>query len=494
MPEQPSRQGAPWLPVGAITDEGLHGRISEMARGLPARLAEIHDALVAVHCYAEFDAACAHASHEVLTRLDRFEALEDRRQLLDFVDAFAPDEQAARVLRRFARDASVSLRRRCRRILQRRELSGVALPATRDGVWGYDGWFRGVQPGQLDRHGTGVETQQALGVPVLDSVGALRELLHIGSTRQLGYLLTACAEREDGKPGPYRRFTIAKRDGSPREICAPRRQLRQVQRLILDQILARVPPHDAAHGFVQGRSILSNAALHQKRLVVIKFDLQDFFPTLHFYRIMGLFARLGYHVEDGRFRADDEAAAVAPVLARLCTFADEMDAYGRGRLPQGAPTSPALSNLACRSLDARLRGLAQRFGGAYSRYADDLTFSFDREPGLGRFRWWVDQICQQEGFLLRSSKFHVLRKNQRQQVTGIVVNDGPRVPRDERRRLRAILHNCERHGVASQARGDEGFVDKLQGLASYVHMVHPEEGQRLLARVRALRGPKEQNP
>jgi retron-type reverse transcriptase len=162
-------------------------------------------------------------------------------------------------------------------------------------------------------------------------------------------------------------------------------------------------------------------------------------------------------------------------------------------MPQGAPTSPAISNLVCRRLDARLAGLAKRNKGVYTRYADDLTFSFKKSQDLklGRFRWWVDQVCHQEGFFVNQKKFHVIRASQRQLVTGIVVNDELRVPREERRRFRAILHNCRAHGLESQAHGRSDFTAYLRGFASYVHMVHPEEGREFLRAVEELLGPED---
>jgi retron-type reverse transcriptase len=322
---------------------------------------------------------------------------------------------------------------------------------------------------------------------VISNVGQLRDLLGIRSPQQLGFLLVA----SDHDNGPYTRFTIPKRDGKDREICAPKKQLRWVQRFILDKILARVPVHEAAHGFVPGRSTVSNAQPHQGAEVILKFDLTDFFPTIHYYRVVGTFASLGYFAGDGKFSTDDESRQVAPTLARLCCYTPEPRAWGNAVAPQGAPTSPALSNIVCRRLDARLAGLAKRNKGVYTRYADDLTFSFRDVSGveLGRFRWWVDQICHQEGFFLNQKKFRVIRAAQRQLVTGIVVNDELRVPREVRRRFRAILHNCRVHGIESQARGKKGFPGYLRGLASYIHMVHPEEGVELLKEVEALLGP-----
>ena len=205
--------------------------------------------------------------------------------------------------------------------------------------------------------------------------------------------------------------------------------------------------------------------------------------------MVGLFASLGYPVGTGRFSARDDAREVTPTLARLCTYAADPRRFGSGVVPQGAPTSPAISNLVCRGLDARLEGLARRKEGHYTRYADDLTFSFPAGfEEIGRFRWWVDQVCHQEGFLINPKKSHVIRRSQRQTVTGIVTNDELRVPREQRRKFRATLHNCRIHGVTSQARGNPGFADYLRGFASYIHMVHPEEGVDLLRQVDELLG------
>jgi len=182
---------------------------------------------------------------------------------------------------------------------------------------------------------------------------------------------------------------------------------------------------------------------------------------------------------------------VAPTLARLCCYTPDPRQWGNALVPQGAPTSPAISNLVCRRLDARLDGLAQRNEGVYTRYADDLTFSFKKKNvKLGRFRWWVDQICHQEGFFVNQKKFRVIRRSQRQVVTGIVVNDELRIPREDRRRFRAILHNCRKHGIDSQARDHPRFTAYLRGFASYVNMVHPEEGEELLRQVTELLGPE----
>ncbi|HEY8505149.1 MAG TPA: reverse transcriptase family protein, partial [Gemmataceae bacterium] len=465
------------VPANVAEDDELNQRIDALAEKLPGSVMQIHYALHRVQSYREYDAAANRACVHVWRALDRFfEPAADpglRTQLLTFAREHMPERAQARVLRRLIKDPVTKVREFARRLVERSNFREVALPATPDGAWDPAGWARGTEGKPLSRHKQGRRVRERLGLPDLTTLSQVRKLLGVKSPSQLGYLLLA-SDRENG---PYTKFTIPKRDGRPRDIHAPKPQLRWVQRRILDEILAKVPAHDAAHGFVPGRSTVTNALPHRGAAVILKFDLTGFFPTVHYYRVLGLFASLGYAAAGAKFGTADRSRGVAPVLARLCCYTPDPRAWGNAVLPQGAPTSPAISNLVCRRLDARLDGLARRNGGVYTRYADDLTFSF-KENGvnLGRFRWWVDQVCHQEGFFVNQGKFRVIRAAQRQVVTGIVVNDELRVPREERRRFRAVLHNCRTHGVESQARGRPKFAEYLRGFASYVHMVHPEEG------------------
>lgn len=494
MADAPTLSVPAWLlrplPVNSHRDAKLEARIEKLVQGLPASLSEINSELNKVKPYREYDSAANLANRHVWTSRYRFlesSIDQDRKALLDFAQQHMTPTAKARIIRRLSKDPGIGVRRAVHRVIQKSPPFEVALPENRDGNWDASGWTHGVQPGQLLRLRRGQkQTQKEWDLPAITTVKQLRALLGIKSEKQLGYLLLATEE----SGGPYTRFAIPKRDGSDRQICAPKAQLRWVQRKILHEILDKVPTHDAAHGFVRGRSTVTNAAPHQGAAFVLKFDLENFFPTVHYYRVMGLFASLGYSIGNGRFEARDKSRQIAPVLARLCVFVEDPQTWGTGFMPQGAPTSPAISNLVCRGLDARLTGLAKQVGGTYTRYADDLTFSFpETSPvNVGRFRWWVDQICHQEGFFLNQSKFRVIRRSQRQTVTGIVVNDELRVPRRERRRFRAILHNCKTHGIDSQARGNPAFADYLRGFASYLHMVEPEEGTRLLKEVNELLG------
>ena len=171
----------------------------------------------------------------------------------------------------------------------------------------------------------------------------------------------------------YRRFTIPKRDGSDREIWAPLPILKEAQRWILDNIVEKLLVHGSAHGFLPGRSIVSNASVHVDSRIILKMDLRNFFPTVTYRRVKGVFRKAGYREQ------------IATLLALVCTESPREVVQSNGKtwyvslgprsLPQGAPTSPGLTNAICLKLDGRLSGLAKKYGWRYTRYADDLTFS-----------------------------------------------------------------------------------------------------------------------
>lgn len=484
------------LPANADTDAALMTAVEEHAAKLPAAFKKLHDALDKVRALATYEPAVNRANSLVWEQLEALLTAPDgaaRVALIRYARDHMTERACARVLRRLAKDPDMTVRRTVAKAVRKAKIQEVAIPAKKDGDWDATGWLLPAEEAKVTRHKTGKRAQDRNGVPTLAKIKDVRKLLNIKSPNQLGFFLLA----SDHKNGPYTTHTIPKRDGSDRQICAPKKQLKWVQKQILKHILSKVPPHPAAHGFVNGRSTVSNATPHVGAELVVKFDLKDFFPTVHYFRVMGLFASLGYPVGNCMFGTDDDANQIAPVLARLCCYTPDPKQWGSATLPQGAPTSPAISNLVCRRLDARLQGLAEANKGTFTRYADDLTFSFPKAEGmnLGRFRWWVDQVCQQEGFIVNQEKFRVIRASQRQVVTGIVVNDAPRVPRELRREIRAILHNCETHDIESQAKRHPrfqgnvaAFCQYLRGIAAYLNMVQPDKGAALLRRVNELLG------
>jgi len=276
----------------------------------------------------------------------------------------------------------------------------------------------------------------------------------------------------------YRRYDIPKKTGGVRRISAPKPRLAAAQRWVFKNILEKLPVAAPAHGFVKYRSLVTGATPHVGKAVVINLDLKDFFPSITWRRVKGLFVKMGY------------SEHVATVLALLCTepprVATTLDgktyyvALGERVLPQGACTSPALTNVICRRLDARLAGLARRFGYTYTRYADDLSFSSDRGRDVNALQWSVRKVLAEEGLTENAAKTRVMRASQRQEVTGLVVNQGLTVTREYYKTLRATLHNCAKHGMASQNRdGHPDFARHLRGKVEFVRSVDPDRGAKL---------------
>jgi RNA-directed DNA polymerase len=295
----------------------------------------------------------------------------------------------------------------------------------------------------------------------------------------------------------YRRWTIPKRDGSARTISAPKRELKTAQRWALRNIFEKLPVHGAAHGFMARRSVVSNAAVHAGADVILALDIKDFFPTITWRRVKGLLRKAG--VEEHN----------ATLVSLMCTECPREIVNFRGKtlyvatgprsLPQGAPTSPAITNAICRRLDRRMSGLARKLGFRYTRYADDLTFSWrvseaTKAPPEGKkprapiatMVKAIDSILVSEGFKLHPKKTRVLRKGMRQKVTGLVVNAAPdgqpaaRVPRKAIRELRAAIHNLRAGKPAKQS------LPELKGMAAFIHMADPVKGRKLLDALAAL--------
>ena len=263
-------------------------------------------------------------------------------------------------------------------------------------------------------------------------------------------------------------------------------QLKEAQHWILHNVVEKLLVHGAAHGFVAGRSIASNAALHSDSKIILKMDLRNFFPTVTFRRVKGLFRKAGYREQ------------IATLLALVCTESPREVVNRNGKtyyvslgprcLPQGAPTSPGITNAVCLNLDGRLAGLAKKFGWRYTRYADDLTFSMPSksqgQTKLAALKGCVAKIVSDEGFIVHPKKTRVVRKGSSQRVTGLVVNGtgSPRTPRDVKRRLRAAIHNLSNGG---QLREGE-TMDTLRGMAAFVSMTDRVLGRKMIEQLNSL--------
>lgn len=289
----------------------------------------------------------------------------------------------------------------------------------------------------------------------------------------------------------YRHRWVPKARGGHRLLEAPKERLKMIQRWILRHVLAPIPVSPAAHGFVPGRSVRSFVEPHADKAVVVRLDLEDFFASIGRGRIIALFRRLGY------------PPAVAFTLAALCTVATPLHVLRAHppdpdpnrrfltnlrlrapHLPQGSPTSPALSNLAAWRLDRRLQALAGAFGATMTRYADDLAFAGDAgfHRRLGFFLPQVGAVALEEGFRINHRKTRVMSRGQRQQLCGLVINRHPAVPRAELDDLKALLFNAARFGPDGQNRASHPrFREHLLGRIAWVASLHPGRGARLRA-------------
>ncbi|MBI5259857.1 MAG: RNA-directed DNA polymerase [Burkholderiales bacterium] len=334
-------------------------------------------------------------------------------------------------------------------------------------------------------------------LPALTTHEALGDWLGLAPERLAWLVSEAQHYREPpgGRPGAARHYHALlrpKRLGGLRLIEAPKAELKLAQRRLLDGLLNAVPVHEAAQGFVPGRSVRAHAQAHAGAPVVLRFDLQDFFPSVPASRVHAIWRTLGY------------PAGVARALTALCTTrtpaavrarlreAGAIDGGGAQRLaaahlPQGAPTSPALANLCCFRLDLRLAGLAAHWGARYTRYADDLVFS---GPAVLRERRlaltsWVGGICADEGFTLHARKTRCMPQHRQQCITGVVVNQHPNLPRDEFDRLKACLHRRLLHGAT-----DAAEREALRGRIAWAAQLNPARGEKLLALFAQIRWPQ----
>lgn len=273
----------------------------------------------------------------------------------------------------------------------------------------------------------------------------------------------------------YKKYDIPKRTGGTREIYAPISGIKQIQKRLSHILQNYQPAKFCVHGYVKERSIKTNAYIHRRKRIVINLDLKDFFPSINFGRVRGLF-------KSAPFGLNDE---VATTLAQICCH--------DGKLPQGAPTSPVISNYICRRLDNELIAFARKHKINYSRYADDITFSTNLQflpTAVGHIKEHkivlsntLQKIFQDNGFTINEEKTRYALRTNRQEVTGLIVNAGINVPRKYIMRIRAMLHAWEKYGLEAAAKEhfekfnykhkhpnypEIAFKNELTGMLNYV--------------------------
>lgn len=339
-------------------------------------------------------------------------------------------------------------------------------------------------------------TIMQLGLPIIPTEGELIRWLNLSSNDFLWLKnVFRTGPQSQTKMNHYCYTWISKKQGQYRLIEAPKECLKRVQKRIYQEILKPLPQSGYVHGFVPGRSIVSHAQLHVGQALILKFDLQDFFPSIHYRKVYAQFSGLGYSHEVARSLAalctHQTPRDIVKQPSPKCVDAD-LNLYNQRHLPQGAPTSPMLANLAARHLDKRLGSLAHKWGYRYSRYADDMVISGPRlsANAIGRFQAKVGAIVLEEGFSLNTRKNQAIKHSQRQQVTHIVVNKKINIKREEFDAFKALLFNCARFGPESQNKeGVANFKAHIKGKIAHYHVINPQKTlklKRLFSRIEWL--------
>lgn len=262
----------------------------------------------------------------------------------------------------------------------------------------------------------------------------------------------------------YKVYTIPKSSGEVREIAEPARPMKAVQYWILRNILQHLPLHPAATGFRKGQNTLKNASIHKNNRYVLCLDIDDFFPSIEYPFVYTIFHSLGYNMH------------ASHILASLCTL--------NGRLPQGGVTSPILSNLCCVRLDRRISGYCGPRNIAYTRYADDMTFSSMNSARLVGLYQRVKTIIEDEHFAVNEAKTRYMGPARRKKITGLVVGDGQAgIGRKLERTIRASIYNLSKN---NELAGISWTEEQLRGWLAYLHSVDPNRYQRMIDYIRRL--------
>lgn len=294
------------------------------------------------------------------------------------------------------------------------------------------------------------------GVPIIYNLRHLRKIFRIRKQEQELFF-------GDRRSELYRTFYIPKKSGDLRTIEAPVERLKDIQRWIKEEIVDKRPVSKYATGFRKNYSIIDNARLHVGKELVINVDIKDFFPSISYSDVFQMFNYMGYRKD------------VAHLLTKLCT-------NDRNVLPQGAPSSPSISNRVVLKLDKRLGKLAESIGADYSRYADDITFSGKKT--IASVVPLVVSIIEEEGFTVNRKKTRLQYKYKRQEVTGLIVNDKISTPRKLEREIQNAIYFINKYGVFDHMKHIKCeklfYRDHLYGIAYYIHMVDPIKGDKYL--------------
>lgn len=286
-----------------------------------------------------------------------------------------------------------------------------------------------------------------------NNVPVIINLKHLSGL--LGIKIGVLASMLNSPKSFYREFKIPKKSGGYRDIVTPYQSLLEVQQWIAEHILSKFEIHDAAHAYVKKRNVAMNAKKHLGCKEMLKIDLKDFFPSIKIRRVRELFNRVGYSKD------------VAGFLSRLCCLNES--------LPQGAATSPMISNIILHTLDKRLFNFSKNRNIVYTRYADDLVFS--GESFSQNFETLVVMNIEDSGFKVNTSKTKRYDETNRKLVTGIVIGENDiRLPKSKRREITQEVHYLKKFGILDQVKryNDIYYIDRILGRLSYWKQIEPE--------------------
>jgi RNA-directed DNA polymerase len=289
----------------------------------------------------------------------------------------------------------------------------------------------------------------------------------------------------------YKFYKLRKKNGGHRWISSPDKNLKYIQGWIKVNILDTIQNHQAACGFTKGSSIKKNATPHQNKDLIINIDLYRFFDSITENRVFGLFKWLGYHpnlsIDLARLLCYHPSDKYFEEMIKEGVFSQEYLEQKPSILPQGSPASPVISNILSYKLDLRLNSLAEKAGVNYSRYADDISFSGDRNNMISLNT--VMKILNEEGFYINDRKTKFLSKNKRQSITGVVVNSGLKVNSQYKKKVFSEIHFSEKFGVKNhldylyKTKGREiksNYKDHLLGKIYFIYSIEPNVGIKML--------------
>ena len=298
-------------------------------------------------------------------------------------------------------------------------------------------------------------------MPLFEDINTRNDLaLFLGLPPQkLTYLLYI-----KGVDNCYSTFEIPKKSGGVRTIHAPNNELMKILRVLASELATyqqqiweknHTSPN-ISHGFTKNKSIITNAKIHIKKKYVLNIDLKDFFDSFHFGRVTGYFEKNRY------FSLPHD---IAIILAQLTCY--------KGKLPQGAPTSPIITNLICQILDYRILSLAKKYRLDYTRYADDLSFSTNDKRFIDSYTSFIEEICQlisKAGFDINENKTRLLYKDSKQIVTGLVTNQKPNIERVYFKKTKAMALSLYKSG-SFYIDNQEGTLSQLHGRFAFINQI-----------------------